>query len=74
VTWASGTGPGPLCVGTGLPTAGSWDSGAEGTQPLLRQGSGADMCLGPVWCGCVRITLLLPAQAGTQCCHMAYRA
>jgi hypothetical protein len=36
----SGSGPGPLCVGSGLPAAESRDSGAENTQALLRQGSG----------------------------------
>jgi hypothetical protein len=40
-------GPRPLCVGSGLPTAESRDSGTENTQTLLRQGSGADMCPGP---------------------------
>ena len=55
-------------------TTGSRDSGAENAQALLRQGSGGDMCPGPAWCGPVRITLLLPAQAETQCCQMAYRA
>jgi hypothetical protein len=68
----SGSGPGPLCVGSGLPTARSRDSGAENTQALLRQGSGANMCLGPAWCGHARITLLLPTQAETRCYHMAY--
>jgi hypothetical protein len=33
--------------GSGLPTAGSRDSGTENTQALLRQGSDADMCPGP---------------------------
>jgi hypothetical protein len=46
-TRISGTGSGPLYVGSRLPTAGSRDSGAENTQTLFRQGSGADMCLGP---------------------------
>jgi hypothetical protein len=68
----SGTGSGPLCVGSRLPTVGSKDSRAKDTEALLRQGSGADMCPGPAWCGPVHITLLLPAQAGTRCCHMAY--
>jgi hypothetical protein len=73
-TRTSRLGPGPLCVGSGLPTAGSQDSGAENTQALLRQGSGADICPGLAWCGPVRITLLLPAQTEAQCCHVAYRA
>jgi hypothetical protein len=73
-TQTSGSGHGPLCVGFGLPTAGSRDSGAENTQALLRQGFGADMCPGPDWCGPVRLTLLPPAQAETRCCHMAHRA
>jgi hypothetical protein len=71
-TRTSGTGSGPLYMGSGLPTAGSQDSGAEDTQALLRQGSGANMSPSPVWCGPVRIMLLLPTQAGTRCCHMAY--
>jgi hypothetical protein len=43
-----GTGPGPLCVGFGPPSAGSWDFGAENTQALIkaRRGSGADTCPG----------------------------
>jgi hypothetical protein len=41
----------------------------ENTQALLRQGSGADTCLGLAWCGPVRITLLLLAQAETRCYH-----
>jgi hypothetical protein len=53
---------------------GSRDSGAENAQALLRQGSGANMCPGPAWCGPVHITLLLPAQVETRCCHVAYRA
>jgi hypothetical protein len=73
-TQTSGSGLGPLYVGSGLPTAGFRDSGAENTQALLRQGSGADMCPGPAWCGPVRITLMLPAQAETRCCHVAYHA
>jgi hypothetical protein len=64
----------PPRVGFGLPTAGSRDSGAENTQALLRQGSGVDTCPDPAWCGPIRITLLLPAQAETRCCHVAYRA
>jgi hypothetical protein len=66
-TRTSGSGPGPLCVGSVLPTAGSRDSGAEKTQVLLRLGSGADMCPGPAWCGPVRIMLLLSTQAETRC-------
>jgi hypothetical protein len=31
-------------VGSGLPTTGSPDSGAENTQALIRQGSGANTC------------------------------
>jgi hypothetical protein len=30
-TWTSGLGPGPLYVGSGLPAAGSWDSGVGNT-------------------------------------------
>jgi hypothetical protein len=71
VTQTPGTGPRPLCVGSELPIAGSRDSGTENTQALLMQGSGADTCLGLAWCGPVRITLLLPAQAETRCCHVA---
>jgi hypothetical protein len=43
-----GTGPGPLCVGSGPPSAGSRDSGAENTQALIKakRGSGADTCRG----------------------------
>ena len=41
----------------------------DGTYTGLGQdpvkGSGADTCPGPAWCGPVRITLLLPAQAET---------
>jgi hypothetical protein len=41
-----GTGPRPLCVGSGPPSAGSWDYGTKNTQALIkaRQGSGADTC------------------------------
>jgi hypothetical protein len=46
-TRTPGTGPGPLYVGSRLPTVGSPDSGTENTQTLLRQGSGADTCPGP---------------------------
>jgi hypothetical protein len=60
-----GTGPGPLRVGSRPPIAESRDSGTENTQALLRQESGADTCPSPAWCGPVRITLLLPAQAET---------
>jgi hypothetical protein len=67
-----GSGSGPLYVRFGLPTVGSQDSRVENTHALLRQGSGADMCPGPAWRGPARITLLLPAQAETQCCHVAY--
>jgi hypothetical protein len=37
----------PLYVGSGPLTVGSWDSGKENTQALIkaRRGSGADMCL-----------------------------
>jgi hypothetical protein len=70
-TQTFGLGPGPLCVWSGLLTAGSRDSG-ENTQALLRQGSDADMCPGPAWCGPVRVTLLLPAQAKTRGYRVAY--
>jgi hypothetical protein len=61
-------GSGPLCVGSGPLTAGSWDSGTENTQALIkaRRGSGADTCPD------LSCTLLLPAQAETRCCHVAY--
>jgi hypothetical protein len=41
------TGSGPLYVGFGPLTAGSWDSGTKNTQALIntRQGSEADTCL-----------------------------
>jgi hypothetical protein len=41
-----GTGPGPLCVGSGPPSAGSRDSGTKNTQALIKvkRGSGADTC------------------------------
>ena len=68
------SGPEPLCVGSRLPIAGSRNSGGENTQALLEQGSSADMWPGPAWCGPVRITLLLPAQAETRCYHVAYHA
>jgi hypothetical protein len=40
------TGPGPLCVGSGPPSAGSRDSGTKNTQALIkaRRGPGADTC------------------------------
>jgi hypothetical protein len=56
------TGPGPLCVGSELPTAGSRDSGTENTRALLRQGSGTDTCQDPVWCGPVCIRLCSPPR------------
>jgi hypothetical protein len=63
-TWTPGTGPGPLCVGSGPPTAGSPDSRTENTQALLevRQGSGVDTCPGPAWCGPVRIRYNSPPR------------
>jgi hypothetical protein len=41
-----GTGPGPLCVGSGPLTAGSRDSETKNTQAFIkaRRGSGADTC------------------------------
>jgi hypothetical protein len=41
-----GTGPGPLCVGSGPLTVGSRDSGTKNTQALIktRRRSGADTC------------------------------
>jgi hypothetical protein len=41
-----GTGPRPLCVGSGPLTAGSRDSGTKNTKALIkaRRGSGADTC------------------------------
>jgi hypothetical protein len=63
-----------LYVWSGLLSAGPRNSGAENTQAMLRQGFGADACPSPAWCGPVRITLLLPTQAETWCCHAAYRA
>jgi hypothetical protein len=63
-TWTPGMGPGPLCVGSGSPTAGSRDSMIENTQALLkvRQGSSVDTCLGPVWCGPIRIRYCSPPR------------
>jgi hypothetical protein len=56
------TGPGPLYVGSKLPTAGSRHSGTENTQALLkvRLGSSADTCLGPAWCRPVRVRYCSP--------------
>jgi hypothetical protein len=67
----SGSGPGPLYVGSRLLIVESQDSGAVNNQALLRLMSDADMCPGPAWCGPVRIALLLPAQAETRCCRVA---
>jgi hypothetical protein len=41
-----GTGLGPLCVGSGPLTAGSWDSKTKNTQALIkaRRGSGVRLC------------------------------
>jgi hypothetical protein len=41
-----GTGPGPLCVGSGPPSAGSRDSGTKNTQALIkaRRRPQADPC------------------------------
>jgi hypothetical protein len=41
-----GSGPGPLCVGSGPPSVGSRDSRTKNTQALIkaRRGSGADTC------------------------------
>jgi hypothetical protein len=63
-TWTPRTGPRPLCVGSGSPTAGSRDSGTENTQALLKvwQGSGVDMCPGSAWCGPVRICYCSPPR------------
>jgi hypothetical protein len=58
----SGSGHGPLCVESRLPSVGSRDSEAGDTQALLRMGSGADVCPGPAWCGPVRAMLLLPTR------------
>jgi hypothetical protein len=70
----SGMGPGPFCVGSGLLTTGSQDSGPENAQALLRQGSGGDMCPGPAWSEPVHTMLLFPAEAETWCCQMACHA
>jgi hypothetical protein len=61
-------GSGPLYVGSGPLIAGSWDSGTENTQALIkaRQGSGADTCPNLV------VYDSASRQAETRCCHVAY--
>jgi hypothetical protein len=62
--WIPRTGPGPFCVGSELPTAGSQDSETENTQALLkvRLGSGANTCPGPAWCGPVHVRYCSPPR------------
>jgi hypothetical protein len=63
-----GTGPGPLCVGSGPPSAGSRDSGTKNTQALIKAKRGPE----PTRVGIIPCTLPLPAQAETRCNHVAY--
>jgi hypothetical protein len=62
------TGPGPLCVRSGPPSAGSRDPGTKNTQALIKARWGPK----PTRVQTIPCTLLLPAQAETRCCHVAY--
>jgi hypothetical protein len=63
-----GMGPGPLCVGSGPLTVGSQDSGMKNTQALIKARRGPE----PTRVRTIPCALLLPAQAETRCCHVAY--
>jgi hypothetical protein len=59
---------GPLCVGSGPLIAGSQDSGTENTQTLIKARRGPE----PTRVRTLSYALLLPAQAETRCCRVAY--
>jgi hypothetical protein len=61
-------GSGSLCVGSGPLTAGSRDSGTENTQALIKARRGPELTRVQT----LSYTLLLLAQAKTQCSRMAY--
>jgi hypothetical protein len=63
----------PPNMGSEPPTMGSQGSRTEHAWALNRTqaGSGADPCRDPIW---LSRTFLLPAQAETRCCHVAYCA
>jgi hypothetical protein len=73
-SWTPGMGSGPLRMGSRSPTMGSQGPRTEHTRALNRTQVGVwyQHVSRPslVWT-CPR-TLLLPAQAETRCCHVAY--
>jgi hypothetical protein len=70
-------GYGPPHMGSGPPTVGSQGSRTEHTWALLGPRGGPELTRVQTWSGVIRTypyTLLLPTQAETRCCHVAYCA
>jgi hypothetical protein len=75
-SWTPGMGSGPPRMGSGSPTGGSQGPRTECTRTLNRTQAGVRYrhVSRPSLVRTCPHTLLLPAQAETRCCHMAYCA